>query len=189
MRNSFKLVAGLIFGLLSGALFAGQNSKNNATSPELIITETHVIFGDSGVCTAGVDTITINGINFDNGADPVVVLGDQGRLSVCLATDDTIVAECPSGFCAHGDYLLEVITGEAVTKYDEYDLTIGAVGPRGEQGLTGPAGPSPVNQICPTGWVMIGIDSNADIICSQVPQGPIDTDPPDPDHDDEGILD
>jgi hypothetical protein len=153
MRIDIRVIlASLLLGLWTSAIFAGQNKNNNATPTELLITEVHVTFGVKNVCNdnddVDVDTITIEGINFDNGKDLTVVLGDQGELFVCSAAGKMIVAECPNGgFCTDGDYLLEVVTGNAVKNYDEYDLTIGAggapgeKGPPGEVGATGDTGP------------------------------------------------
>jgi hypothetical protein len=91
------------FLMMAAPALAGQNQNNNAAPPELLITEVLVTFSDTGICADGADTITILGVNFDNGADPAVVLGDQGSLPVCSATEDSIVAECPNGgFCADG---------------------------------------------------------------------------------------
>ncbi len=133
-------LATLCLLLMSGPALA-QNSNNNPTKTEILILEVLATFENPDFVGTP-DTITITGVNFDNNDPPVVVLGDQGALNVLSTTGGTeIVAECPGGMCADGDFLLEVITGNGVQHYDEYDLTIGAVGPQGPQGDTGPVGP------------------------------------------------
>jgi hypothetical protein len=106
----------------------GQNAGNNPTNQEIIISEVLVdiqgLIAPLGSCAAGDETITVLGENFDNGDAPVVLLGDQGQLTVCAASATTIVASCPGGICPNGDFLVSVATGPAVKDYDEYDLTI-----------------------------------------------------------------
>jgi hypothetical protein len=135
--------------LLAPAASADLNRKNNPTNQELLISEVFVDFGAAatGACGVG-DKLVITGVNFPdeaNGdASPTVMLGDQGALSVCSSAPAEVVAQCPDGICVDGDALLAIWTGPAVKDYDEYDLTIGAVGPQGEKGdpgIQGPPGP------------------------------------------------
>ncbi len=88
-------------------------------------------------------TFTIKGQDFDfvNLSDLVVTLGDVGPLTIPgTPTDVEIVATYPAVLAA-GEYLLSVSTGSGQSRHDEYDLTIGAVGPQGEPGPQGPQGP------------------------------------------------
>jgi hypothetical protein len=86
--------------------------------------------------------IIINGENFDNGYIPIVTLGDE---ELTISPDYTaieIVAELPQ--IQAGAYRLSITTGNSAKKFDECDLTIGAVGPpgpQGPQGMEGPQGP------------------------------------------------
>ena len=80
-------------------------------------------------------TISINGMNFDNGRPPVVTLGDQS-LTVNSFTSQKIKVGLPSAIL-DGDYLLTVTTGSSSNQVDFYDLTIGAVGPQGPPGPQG----------------------------------------------------
>lgn len=48
---------------------------------------------------------------------------------------------CDTDLPDDGDYLLRVTNGKGESQGDEYDLTIGAVGPEGPQGEPGPEGP------------------------------------------------
>lgn len=131
----------------SGRSASHQHHRDN----ELEITGAFVDFGAK--------TITIFGKDFYHtdryGRYPRVV-----RFSVTLGEED-ITARClpPIGpeptptriVCdfsgdddrlpADGDYRLTVATGRGERKRDQYDLTIGAVGPQGEPGETGAAGP------------------------------------------------
>lgn len=98
----------LFFTMMSGQqVLAGNNNNNNPTNNELIIYEVSVTLGNP-------DTLTIRGENFDNGASPSVTLGEQGELTVLSVTGTEIVAECPTGACVDGDYMLAVTTGPAV---------------------------------------------------------------------------
>jgi hypothetical protein len=124
----------VIFVMVAGqSVLAGQNDSNNPTVPELLITEVRVDFINN--------EIIITGVNFDNGDTPVVTVGDDPTplaLSSNSATEIRVVLPAVQD----GDYLLAVSTGPAVINYDEYDLTLGAVGPQGEKGDTGATGAS-----------------------------------------------
>lgn len=85
-------------------------------------------------------SIVIVGEDFGFGSPLDVTLGDFGSLSIVTATDTEIEATLPSGILA-GDYLLTVSTGNGQSQNDEYDLTIGAVGPQGPEGPHGQQGP------------------------------------------------
>lgn len=74
-----------------------------------------------------------------NDVAPVVTLAGT-KLVVVNFTAHSLQARLPAEFVA-GDYLLTVSKGSAVIDYDEYDLTIGAVGPQGLKGDTGATGP------------------------------------------------
>jgi hypothetical protein len=90
----------------------------------------------------GANSIFIDGINFTKAKGiPVVTLKGLNDMVLVIGpyTDTTLQAQLPSGFAA-GDYLLTVSTGNGTTDYDEYNLTIGAVGPQGPKGDTGGIG-------------------------------------------------
>lgn len=151
-RKGVALLATVCTALLSvqATETQAQNSKNNPTNQELLVKQALVMFDNQtnyGNCAAPNDVIAISGVNFDNGKPPVVMLGGEGPLEICSYSEEIILANCPNGICYAGDYLLEVVTGNAVKDYDEYDLTIGMTGPQGlagvqgEQGETGPQGP------------------------------------------------
>lgn len=91
-------------------------------------------------------TITIVGEDLLFGNGPLTVtLGEYvAPLTIVgTPTDTEIVATLPVNI-DDGDYLLIVANGEGQSQNDEYDLTIGAVGPQGEQGEMGDAGPQGV---------------------------------------------
>ena len=84
-------------------------------------------------------SITIVGTDFIFGPEaPTVTLGEymDPLVIVGVPTNETIVALLPENIVA-GDYLLTVTTGTGQSQNDEYDLTIGAVGPQGERGPQG----------------------------------------------------
>ncbi|MDX2419223.1 MAG: hypothetical protein QNK19_17325 [Xanthomonadales bacterium] len=104
----------------------------------LLITEVYLD------CDNVVQTIQIYGDDFLFGGSPVVMLGDYADplFIVGPATDNQILAEAPPGLCdMTGDLLLTVATGQGQSQGDEYDLTVGAAGPKGDTGAAGAAGP------------------------------------------------
>ena len=142
--NKLVLYAGsltLAAALTVQPVFAANNKENNPTNQELYIEESFVTFDADpvGDCTGPHDTLTIKGVNFDNGDPPHVTFGQQGPLTVCLADGTTIVAQLPRPLDA-GDYRVGVFTGPAVKDFSEYDLTVGAVGPKGDKGDKGVKG-------------------------------------------------
>ena len=94
--------------------------------------------------TEAFESLTILGKHFDFGPGPLVVTLagtqltiDQGLTDV---TQGRIVTHLPALFTQPGDYLLVVSTGNGQSQNDEYDLTIGAVGPQGPEGEVGQDG-------------------------------------------------
>jgi len=122
----------LTFLLAIGYLaLAEKNKNNNPTRTELIIMEVSMDFD--------INTLTIKGMSFDCEDTPMVTLGsDSTLLPIISCTDTEIVADLPA--VGDGGYRLIVSTGTSPTNYDQFDLTIGAVGPQGEQGKLGPQG-------------------------------------------------
>jgi hypothetical protein len=125
-------MAGIMcFLVLCGAVGADDEKAAQA----LEITEVFVAFDPDP------DLVFIHGLNFDNGGDPVVLLGDYpDRLYLTSYSEHEIIAELPLSIVA-GDYHLTVRTGLGPRRFDALDLTIGAVGPQGEPGPQGPEGP------------------------------------------------
>ncbi len=93
------------------------------------------------------NTITIAGSGFSTKVKPAVNLGGT-NLSVSSFTATSIVASLGS-LTAPGTYLLTVTSG---ITFAAADVTLGAVGPQGPQGLTGATGAAgPAGQTGPTG--------------------------------------
>lgn len=125
---------------LTTSLSADNDKKNNPVINEVVVT-----YADAGgICTPDVDTLTLFGDNFNVKRGVTVSLGEQGDLSVCSVTENEIIAECPAGACAPGEYLLTVAAnkrnGKKSNRSVTYDLTLGAAGPQGEAGPAGPQG-------------------------------------------------
>ena len=122
--------------LLIGILIMGQSAMAvKPESPACTITEAFVNF------EADPKTVIIYGLNF-NCDDLTVTLGDYGALTVqsCLIDpDNEIIIELPS-LIQDGDYLLKIQSGPSLFQSDTYNLTIGAVGPKGDTGDTGALG-------------------------------------------------
>ena len=90
--------------------------------------------------------LTIKGVNFDYVNVLQVKLGPNSTnmnvLSIASASPTQIVANIPMpSDYPPGDYLLTVSKGNGQSQNDEYDLTIGGVGPKGDKGDTGDPGP------------------------------------------------
>jgi len=85
-------------------------------------------------------TIVGEGLS-DGGGPPTIMLGEYVDPLVIIgtATDTEIIAELPANIDG-GDYLLTVSNGNGQKDNDEYDLTIGAVGPQGDKGDKGDTG-------------------------------------------------
>ena len=126
----------ILVGLLSIAL-CGQQAhagkwSDTPSGNDLQLVEVVVDLDDG--------TIIMWGSNFDNGAIPTVILGDYD-LAVTSYSSDEIIALLPEEILAR-DYLLTVTTGNSVHQRDFYNLTLGAVGPEGQQGPQGEQGPA-----------------------------------------------
>lgn len=98
----------------------------------------------------GAGQATLIGEGF--GTNPIVEFGDFGLADVVTATDTMIIIDLPT--TDPGDYLVLVTAGigggddddsdsddnDNGSAHDEYDLTLGAVGPQGDQGDQGEPG-------------------------------------------------
>lgn len=86
---------------------------------------------------------TIDGVNFNNGGDVELWLGEI-PLRLLSQTDTTLTAALPLGMQTVdvGSYQLVVTTGGGTVRHNEFDgVTIGAEGPEGAVGPQGPQGP------------------------------------------------
>ena len=140
------LVAGI---LLISMFIAGTALAADDSNGGLAITEVTVVFGPP-------DEVVITGQGFGDGFFGLdVTVGEFGPLSIINVTDTEIVATLPSGI-PDGDFRLVVSRrdkdddssdddssdddSDGDGARDEYDLTIGAVGPTGDQGEQGKLG-------------------------------------------------
>lgn len=132
-------------GIIALATLIGWTSLALAVKPDPSAPGNHLLIKEVDVVVdAGTPqtTFTITGqdFSFTNLSDLTVTLGELGALTIGTATDTEIVATYPAAISA-GEYLLSVATGNGQSHHDEFDLTLGAVGPQGPQGPTGPEGP------------------------------------------------
>lgn len=115
-------------------LFSVSSALAAPPGDHLNIEEVVVTVGDPDT------TLEIKGWDFDFGSPLEVTLA--GVPAAVMSADGVmIIATVPTSLFPAGDYLLTVSTGEGQSQNDEYDLTIGAVGPQGEQGIQGEQGP------------------------------------------------
>jgi hypothetical protein len=171
------LLGGAVFFSMMMAAQPALAAPPNGQQPggHLTISE---VFVDNGS-----EAIVISGENFDFSSPLTVTLGDPDIIaagSVACAADfgatpQTITCDFSGpGLPDAGDYLLTVATGAGQSQSDEYDLTIGAVGPvgpRGEQGVQGKIGPQGVQG-------KIGPQGVQGKIGPEGPQGPAGEDAP-----------
>jgi hypothetical protein len=181
----FLCLDGVALATPSIVLGQGNGNKNNGTgtnSPgQLVITAATVDFGTA--------VISITGQNFGSTA-PEAFLGLLDGQIVDLSFEflvspTEVTATLPLGLVP-GTYTLIVRGGNGSTRVDSMDITIGAAGPQGDpgfdgadgaEGATGPQGPQGPpgvipNQLCTPPTVMIGIDANGEIVCSDPPVVP-----------------
>jgi hypothetical protein len=136
MNPSFTKLVSVLSGAVCFAfvLMAGESGLA-APASQLKIQKVSVNFATA--------TITINGENISLAA-PTVTLGAEAISQFCAVVETPRRIVCNlsgQGIPPAGDYLLVVSQGSGQTQNDEYDLTIGAVGPQGLQGPPGPQGP------------------------------------------------
>ena len=111
-----------------------EKADQDALGGQLIVDAVTIETGSPG---AGV---VIVGVNFDNGAAPVVTLGGVALTAVSVSLDgETITATLDQAYLP-GSYNLTVETGLARTQFDAAMVTVGAVGPEGPEGPEGPQG-------------------------------------------------
>ena len=130
-----KSVLGAIAVALAMATLLAHGRDWGRPKTQLRITEVSVDFN--------AQIIKITGSDFDFGPGPLrVSLGELGDISA-LCTDGLTSPQFIScdfsagGLPRDGDYVLRVVKGNGKRHRDRYDLTIGAVGPQGEQGPAG----------------------------------------------------
>ena len=168
------IVKQIVMFLAAGLLVTSASASSDKAIEEegyLTISEVSVDYESSTMLIIGSD------LNF--GPDPLqVILGDTDISSHCVLDDplaDPQIIFCDSlALPVAADLLLIVSNGQDATQTDEYDLTIGAVGPqgihgdkgergergdpgpRGEQGMPGPLGPPGNNAFFDTAGCVSG---------------------------------
>ena len=126
IRTALMGMGGMLVFLFSQALAAPPGGHLN-------IEEVEVTVGDPDT------TLAIKGVDLDFGGTLGVTLAGAPAVIVSASSTE-IIATVSTGSYPAGDYLLTVSRGNGQSQNDEYDLTIGAVGPRGEQGSQGEQG-------------------------------------------------
>ncbi len=125
-------------GLCSSVLAAQPDPS--LPGNHLVIKEVEVDVDDNP--SSPLTTFTIKGEAFDfvNLSNLVVTLGEIGPLIIDPGATSTNIIATYSAVVPSGEYLLSVSTGNGQSKHDEFDLTIGAVGPAGADGQDGADG-------------------------------------------------
>ena len=136
MRKSVWAIA-CVAGSILLATAALAAPPNGSAGPGGHLTITEVSVDDVA------QTVTITGEDFDFGSGFEVRLGGVAVTDSCTRVSGELIT-CDfsaAGLPSPGDYLLTVATGPGESRGDEYDLTIGGVGPAGPPGPPGPPGP------------------------------------------------
>lgn len=135
------ILTSLLLALMCNPVMAKQKEPTN---PEVLAV---TVNNDTG-------EIWIEGARLDSRLPLLVTLGvlenleagtagNPGDISPDCSVIDSSLITCdfPGGLPDAGDYKLVVGTGEGKKiEFDEYDLTIGAIGPKGDTGDIGPRG-------------------------------------------------
>lgn len=166
-NRGYRLTLGIAVGLIVGLGFTSvsqaerlslsglkteidelQQQDQDALT-QLIVTAAIPDYGDD---LGNPGQIVIEGLNFENGSFPAVML-NQIVLFVDFASDRTIITELP--LLPPGSYMLTVETGSARSQFDAFEVTLGATGPAGPAGEPGqdgaPGAPGPMGDPGPIG--------------------------------------
>ncbi len=129
-----RIICALLSTIILLVLLPPQALAAKPGPPGAHLNVTQVIVDDPDNPTS----IMIIGVDLDFGSGPLsVTLGEFGALTITGTPSDTVIeADLPVGIFP-GDFLLTVSMGNGQSQNDEYDLTIGAVGPQGELGPQG----------------------------------------------------
>lgn len=88
--------------------------------------------------------LMVYGENFLNGSDLELWLGEDILLTIdpTSLTNTSVTATLPLGYF-EGSYQIIAMTGGGTVRFDDFDgVTIGAVGPKGDEGAQGEQGPA-----------------------------------------------
>jgi len=141
-KRAITLGASLMALCCSQLAVAAQEGIPPAT--KLQINEVFLVEDDE-VPGGTADTLSIIGSEFDFGEGDLTVKLSGTELEVLDEEPNWVRARLPADVGSPGlpagDYLLSVYREGGQSQSDQYDLTLGAVGPQGPQGEQGPPGP------------------------------------------------
>jgi hypothetical protein len=147
LRSTLSPTAAIVFSLLASTSWAAPPSQATATDLKRITARVTALEGANRaaavqliVDSVAIDgpSITIRGVNFDNGKTPEVAIAgvpvpvsSYGPTEIEVSLDFELAAR---------SYLLTVATGPGRKQFDAFTVTVGSVGPVGADGAVGPAG-------------------------------------------------
>jgi formylglycine-generating enzyme len=135
-RVTRSLAALIVVALFMGLTAQAQKFAATPGSTHLQIRAAWVDF----IKEAGGAHLTVVGRNLAGTAAPQVTLSGS-PLTVTEFAPEKVVAFVSQDLIADATYLLTVSSGSGVSKFDTFNLTIGAAGPEGPVGSEGPIGP------------------------------------------------
>jgi hypothetical protein len=124
----------LIFGVNAITATAATANKQPPPPPILIAT---------GQADTAQTHLILTGTSFVGGTTQVYIGNSATPLQITALTNTSLTAVLPAG-TQPGSYLV-VVTTSNPSSFDEFSVTIGAVGPTGAVGATGPQGPVGAN--------------------------------------------
>ena len=133
MQKSRSSVAARLSAIFLLSLSVGiLASPKNENGTNLVIHSVQINYELQQIIIRGADLLV--------GGDPIVQIAENAPLAVYSGTPTELVVDMPHEGIADGDYVLTVITGNGAAQQDKWNLTVGAVGPQGEQGPPGEDG-------------------------------------------------
>lgn len=137
-KSRFALTLVIISVLLISFSTQPVFSKEQEEEGNLLISEVFIDCGDSPTI------IDIYGQDLNNGTEPLsITLGEFALLDLVILIDepDHIRLQTTDSLCDFpGNYTLYVSRGNGQPERDDFEVTLGAVGPQGPQGEQGPPG-------------------------------------------------
>lgn len=123
---------GVLTGLVAGVTLPAQ-VRAQESQDRLVITAVEMDYAQGQMFIYG------RNFNTPTGAPPIV---DFMEVEVNVKTygPSTVVVTVPGMLLRPGSYLLTMSTGPNLSQNDSFDVTLGAVGPKGDKGDMGPQG-------------------------------------------------
>jgi hypothetical protein len=135
-----KMIKLLIAICFFGFGFTASASSKNQNGQNLIIQSAVVDYEHQQLRITGYDLLP-KGFVEGESLETIVQVNEGAPLIIVGGTPHELLLDFPASAFPAGDYVLTVTTGNGESQQDKWNLTIGAVGPSGKDGVAGPEGP------------------------------------------------